>query len=131
MAAPQPIENPQRSYEVFEKKHDMECTTLDEAFRLGVIVRVAASSPLYLRSQFGGLHVRGEQFRKARGIAARHAAFGRDIVDPGIAPGGGEASRVAGYVLAVHEAEIELGVRPQLQRVEGCEIGIVGARFRY
>src|SRR5882724_6544673 len=27
MATPQPIENPQRSYEVFEKKHDMECTT--------------------------------------------------------------------------------------------------------
>src|SRR6516165_3234025 len=27
MAAPQPIENPQRSYEVFEKKHYMECTT--------------------------------------------------------------------------------------------------------
>ena len=40
-------ENPQRSYEVFEKKHYMECTTLDEAFRLGVVVRVAASSPLY------------------------------------------------------------------------------------
>src|SRR5262245_36483554 len=28
MAAPQPIENPQRSYEVFEKKHDMECITV-------------------------------------------------------------------------------------------------------
>src|SRR5215471_15777240 len=27
MAAPQPIENQQRSYEVFEKKHYMECTT--------------------------------------------------------------------------------------------------------
>src|SRR5437870_12051417 len=28
MAAPQPIENQQRSYEVFEKKHYMECTTI-------------------------------------------------------------------------------------------------------
>ena len=28
MAALQPIENQQRSHEVFEKKHDMECTTL-------------------------------------------------------------------------------------------------------
>jgi hypothetical protein len=28
MAAPQLIENQQRSYEVFEKKHDMECTTV-------------------------------------------------------------------------------------------------------
>src|SRR5436305_118735 len=28
MAAPQPIENQQCSYEVFEKKHYMECTTL-------------------------------------------------------------------------------------------------------
>src|SRR5215475_12745585 len=27
IAAPQPIENQQRSYEVFEKKHYMECTT--------------------------------------------------------------------------------------------------------
>jgi hypothetical protein len=27
MAAPQPIENQQRSYEVVEKKHYMECTT--------------------------------------------------------------------------------------------------------
>src|SRR5215831_6087034 len=60
-------------------------------------------APLYLRSQCGGLHVRGEQLRKARGIAARHAAFGRDAVDPGMAPGGGEARRVAGHVLAVHE----------------------------
>jgi hypothetical protein len=27
MLTSQPIENQQRSYEVFEKKHDMECTT--------------------------------------------------------------------------------------------------------
>jgi hypothetical protein len=31
MAAPQPIENQQRSYEVFEKKHDMERTTCGRA----------------------------------------------------------------------------------------------------
>jgi len=69
--------------------------------------------------------VRGEQPRKALGIASRHAAFGRDTSTPGMAPGGGEASRVAGHVIAVHEAEIELGFRPQLQFDEGCEIGIV------
>jgi hypothetical protein len=33
MAAPQPIENQQRSYEVFEKKHYMECTTMTEGCR--------------------------------------------------------------------------------------------------
>jgi hypothetical protein len=75
--------------------------------------------------------VRGEQPRKALGIAARHAAFGRYAVDPGMAPGGGEASRVAGHVIAVHEAEIELGFRPQFQLDEWCEIGIVGAQLRY
>jgi hypothetical protein len=37
-----------------------------------------------------------QQFRKARGIAARHAAFGGYAVDPDMAPGGGEASSVAG-----------------------------------
>ena len=31
MAAPQPIENQQRSHEVFEKKHYMECTDADLA----------------------------------------------------------------------------------------------------
>jgi hypothetical protein len=39
--------------------------------------------------------------RKARGIAARHAAFGGYAVDPDMALGGGEASGVAGHVVAV------------------------------
>jgi hypothetical protein len=45
------------------------------------------------------------------GIAARHAAFGRHAVDPNMAPGGGEASGVPGHVIAVNEAEIQLGFR--------------------
>ena len=63
-----------------------------------------------------------QQFRKASGIAARHAAFGGYAVDPDMAPGGGEASSVAGHVVAVNEAEIELGFRAQLQPDERCEI---------
>ena len=72
-----------------------------------------------------------QQFRKARGIAARYAAFGGYAVDPDMAPGGGEASSVAGHVVAVNEAEIELGFWAQLQPGERCEIGVVGARFRH
>jgi hypothetical protein len=48
----------------------------------------------YTDTQFGGLRVRCKQRRKARGIAARHTAFGRHAM----APGGGEASDVAGHV---------------------------------
>jgi transposase len=33
MLTSQPIENQQRSYEVFEKKHDMECTTYFRTWR--------------------------------------------------------------------------------------------------
>ena len=36
-------------------------------------------------------------------------ALGRYAVDPDMAPGGGKASGVAGHVVAVNEAEIELG----------------------
>jgi len=46
--------------------------------------------------EFRRLRVGCQQFRKARGIAARHAAFGGYAVDPDMAPGGGEASSVAG-----------------------------------
>src|SRR6185437_16821469 len=48
-----------------------------------------------------------------------------------MAPGGGEASSIAGHVFAVHEAEIELGLGAQLQPGEWCEIGIVAARLRH
>jgi hypothetical protein len=58
--------------------------------------------------EFRRLRVGCQQFRKALGIAARHAAFGGYAVDPDMAPGGGEASSVAGHVVAVNEAEIEL-----------------------
>src|SRR5215470_11080467 len=82
-------------------------------------------------AQFGGLRVGCQQFRKARGIAARHAAFGGYAVDPDMASGGGEASSVAVHVVAMNEAEIELGFRAQLQPGERREIGVVGARFRH
>src|SRR6516165_2302999 len=57
------------------------------------------------------LRVGCQQFRKARGSAARHAAFSGYAVDPDMAQGGGEASSVAGHVVAVNETEIELGFR--------------------
>ena len=75
--------------------------------------------------------MRCEKRGKTLGIAARHAAFGGYAVDPGMTPGGGETSRVAGHVIAVNEAEIELGFRAQLQPGERCEIGVIGPRFRH
>ena len=48
-------------------------------------------------AQFDGLRVCFEQRREALGIAARHAAFGGHAVDPDMAPGGSEASGVAGH----------------------------------
>jgi len=39
-------------------------------------------------------------------------------------PGGTEASSVAGHVIAVNEAEIELGLRAELQHGRRCEIGV-------
>ena len=71
-----------------------------------------------------------QQFRKARGIAARHAAFGSYAVDPDMAPGGGEASSVAGHVVAVNEAEIELGFGVQPKIFERGEVGVIGAILR-
>ena len=84
-----------------------------------------------MRFQFGGLHVRCEQPRKTLGIAARHTTFGGDAVDPDMAPGGSEASSVAIHIVAMNEAEIELGFRVQLQSAKWCEIVIVSARFRH
>ena len=72
-----------------------------------------------------------QQFRKASGIAAHHAALGGYAVDPDMAPGGGEASSVAGHVIAVNKGEIELGFWAQLQPGERCEIGLIGPRFRH
>src|SRR5271157_6272760 len=86
-------------------------------------------TPLYLRSEFGGLRVRREQRRETLGIAARHAALRGHAVDPGMASGGGEASSVARHVVAVNEAEIELGFWAQLQPIERREKAIVGARL--
>jgi len=45
-----------------------------------------------------------------------------------MALGDGEANGVAGHVVAVNEAEVELGFRAQLQPGERCEIGVVAAR---
>src|ERR1700739_3436006 len=86
--------------------------------------------PLCQRSQFGGLYMRCQQRWKALGIATRHAAFSRDAVDPSMASGAGEARCVAGHVITMNEAEIQFGVRAQVQSVEWCKKGIIGARFR-
>src|SRR5437016_3061474 len=83
------------------------------------------------RASFYRLRMRREQGRQAGGIAACHAAFGGDAVDPGMAARGGQSGRVAGFVVMVHEAEIELGFRAQLQPFERRKIGVVDARFRY
>ena len=74
--------------------------------------------------------MRGEQRRKPRGIAARHAALGGDAVHAGVAAGGGEALGVAFRIVVVDQAEIELGLRSELQLLERCEIGFVGAPLR-
>jgi hypothetical protein len=67
-----------------------------------VLVRLA-----YLSSnssaQFGGLRVRSEQRRETLRITARHAAFGRHAIDPNMAPGGRQASGVAGHIVAVKQ----------------------------
>jgi hypothetical protein len=55
---------------------------------------------LYDAAQFDGLRVCFEQRREALGIAASHAAFGGHAVDPDMAPGGSEASGVAGCAVA-------------------------------
>ena len=62
-----------------------------------VLVRLVCFSS-NLSAQFGGLRVRCEQRRETLGIAARHAALGGYAVNPDVAPGGGKASGVAGYV---------------------------------
>ena len=69
----------------------------------------------------------GEQRRKTHGIAARHAAFGSDAVDAGVAARGSKPRRVAGWVIVVNETEIELGLRLQLQSLQRREIAVVGA----
>jgi hypothetical protein len=48
-----------------------------------------------------------------------------------MALGGGEASSVAGHVVAVNEAEIELGFPGATSARRAVEIGVVGARFRH
>src|SRR5215469_7190954 len=93
-----------------------EIQTLGPALAKGaptiLLVRLVYSSSN--SAQFGGLRVPCEQRRETLGIAARHATFGRYTVDPDMAPGGGKASGVAGHVVTVNEAEIELGFRAQL-----------------
>jgi hypothetical protein len=45
-----------------------------------------------------------KQRRETLGIAARHSAFDRHAVDPGMASSGGEASGIAGHIIAMNEA---------------------------
>ena len=71
--------------------------------------------------------MRGKERLQARGITARHAALRADAVDADVAPGGGEAGRVALRVVMVDQAEIKLGLGAELQSLERREIGVVGA----
>ena len=52
--------------------------------------------------------MRGEQRREARRIAARHAAFGGDAVNPGVAPRRGQAVPIALGIIVMDKAQIEL-----------------------
>jgi putative transposase len=45
MATPQPIENPQRSYEVFDKKHYLECTTESLNYSLRKVLKGRGAFP--------------------------------------------------------------------------------------
>lgn len=80
-----------------------------------------------LHRQLSRLHVRGQQSGKTLGIAAPCRTRWPHTVDPGMAPGDGETSRIAGHVIVMSQAEIKL--RVQLQPVEHGENGVVGARF--
>jgi hypothetical protein len=55
-----------------------------------------------------------EKRRETARVAAGHAAFGGDAVDPGVAARGGEAGGVAASVVVVDEAEIKLGLGLEL-----------------
>jgi hypothetical protein len=52
----------------------------------------------------GRANVCSQERGQRRRIAARHAAFGGDAVDPGLAPGRGQPCRIAWRVVVVNEA---------------------------
>ena len=60
--------------------------------------------------------MRGEERRQARRIAACHAAFGRDAVNPRVAARGREARRIARGIVVMHEPEVELYEPPAHKR---------------
>ena len=74
---------------------------------------IAMSPPKTSEGSFRQLGVRREQRRQPRRIAARHAAFGADAVDPRMPPGGGKPRRVAAGIVVVDQAEIKLGLRDE------------------
>src|SRR5436305_433908 len=71
--------------------------------------------------------MRGEQRWKARRIAARHAAFGRNAIDPRVTPRRRETRPVARRIVVMHEPEIELCFRVQPQSFERREKRVVRA----
>ena len=71
--------------------------------------------------------MRGKERLQARGITARHAALRADAVDADVAPGGGEAGRVALRVVMMDQAEIKLRFGAEVQSLERREIGVVAA----
>jgi hypothetical protein len=75
--------------------------------------------------------VGGEQARQPRRIAARHAAFGRDPINPCMPPRRRQPRGVSRRIRVMDKAEIELGFGAQLQPFERREIRVVGAVFGY
>jgi hypothetical protein len=69
--------------------------------------------------------------RETCGVAASHAAFSGDAIDTRIAAGGGEAGHVAGRIVVVNEAEIELGLRVEGKAGKWLEVGIVSTVLRH
>ena len=68
-----------------------------------------------------------EQRREPPRIAACHATFGSDAVHISVPPRRGKPGHVAGSVIVVDEAEIELGRLAKMQLSERRKIGVISA----
>src|SRR5262249_24496944 len=70
---------------------------------------------------------RGEQGRKTRRIAARHAALGADASHARVAPGGSKSRRISCAIVVLYETEIELSFGTELEALERRKISIIRA----
>src|SRR5262245_55685182 len=86
-----------------------------------------AGSAARARSGRCGIGVRSQQGRKARRIAAGHAAFGSDAVHARVAPGGRKPCRISRAIVVMDETQIELRFRTRHQLSERRKIGIIRA----